>query len=184
MKSSAASPKVGMPLVTVFQTSFGSARKGDADAVGQFVHRDKLRSQRYGAHMLGAIRTDGLMRGVLAGLFEFALLLRIAVPAGFMPTQTSGGIVISVCDGMGSGKMMLLDVGLPDDDQQHPEQEKLSAPCAFASAAAPMLHIAPTLAAALPGMVLREFALPPPARFAVARTDFLSPPLRGPPARA
>jgi hypothetical protein len=134
--------------------------------------------------MLGAIRNDGPMRGVLAGLFAFALLLRIAVPAGFMPTQTSGGIVISVCDGMGSGKTMLLDVGLPADGDQSPAPEKLAAPCAFASAAAPMLYVVPTVAASLPGMVLREFALPPPAGFHVWLADFLTPPLRGPPARA
>lgn len=134
--------------------------------------------------MLGAIRNTKSARGLAAALFACALLLRIAIPAGFMPVQTTHGIVVRMCDSMGSGKTMVLDLGLPDKNQHHPEHEKPAVPCAFSGLAAPVLGTDPTLALALPAMVLGEFALPPPTRFHLADADFLTPPLRGPPARS
>ncbi|WP_448662630.1 hypothetical protein ACG3SL_18530 [Sphingomonas sp. CJ20] len=116
--------------------------------------------------------------------FAFALLLRIAIPTGFMPAQTAHGIVVRMCGGMASGTTMVLDIGVPDPGEHHPEQDKPTAPCAFAGLSAPVLGADPALAMALPAMVLGEFALPPPSDFRLADADFLTPPLRGPPARA
>lgn len=124
------------------------------------------------------------MRSLAAALFACALLLRIAIPAGFMPAQTAHGIVVRMCDGMSSGKTMVINVGLPDKGKHHPEHEKPTVPCAFAGLSAPVLGADPALAMALPAMVLGEFALPPPSDFRLADADFLTPPLRGPPARA
>ncbi|PVX29007.1 hypothetical protein [Sphingomonas pokkalii] len=124
------------------------------------------------------------MRSLAAALFACALLLRIAIPAGFMPAQTAHGIVVRMCDGMSSGKTMVIDVGLPDKGKHHPEHEKPTVPCAFAGLSAPVLGADPALAMVLPAMVLGEFALPPPSDVRLADADFLTPPLRGPPARA
>lgn len=120
--------------------------------------------------MLGAIRSRKSARSLAAALFACALLLRIAIPGGFMPAQTAHGIVVRMCDGMSSGKTMVIDVGLPDKGKHHPEHEKPTVPCAFAGLSAPVLGADPALAMALPAMVLgdsrcrrpRTFALPTP----------------------
>ncbi len=134
--------------------------------------------------MLGAIRSRKSARSLAAALFAFALLLRIAIPSGFMPAQTAHGIAVRMCGGLASGQTMLLDVGVPDTGKHHPEQDKPAVPCAFSGLSAPVLGADPVLAMALPAMVLGEFALPPPSDFRLADADFLTPPLRGPPARA
>jgi hypothetical protein len=132
--------------------------------------------------MLAVIRSRKSARSLAAALFACALLLRIAIPAGFMPAQTAHGIVVRMCDGMGSGKTMVIDIGLPDKSKHHPEHEKPAVPCAFSGLTAAVLGADPGLTLALPAMVLGEFALPPPLDFRLGDTDFLTPPLRGPPA--
>ncbi|MGF7149743.1 hypothetical protein FHS96_003394 [Sphingomonas zeicaulis] len=134
--------------------------------------------------MLRGIRNGRRARGLVAALFAFALLLRIAIPSGFMPTQTAQGIVIRICDGMGEARTMVLDVQRPGDGQHDPDHDQPAAACAFAGLAMPALDASPGPVPALPAMSLEEFALPPPASVVLAGTDVVLPPLRGPPAHA
>ncbi|MBN8949846.1 hypothetical protein [Rhizobium sp. 60-20] len=99
-----------------------------------------------------------------------------------MPTQTAHGIVVSICDGMGGGKTMVVDFERSDDGKRLPEHEKRSAPCTFAGHSASALAAGAALAVAMPTMVLVELALPPPVCFNLSSAHFLTPPLRGPPA--
>jgi hypothetical protein len=117
-------------------------------------------------------------------LFAIALVLRIAIPAGFMPTQTAHGMVVTICDGAGGGKTMVVDLQRSDDDNHHSEDQKPTARCAFAGLASPAIDAAPVVTTALRAMVFGEFTLPPPAAFYLPVVDFLTPPLRGPPALA
>ncbi|WP_231621642.1 DUF2946 family protein [Sphingomonas sp. 37zxx] len=134
--------------------------------------------------MFGAIRQKGSARSLFAALFALALALRVVVPSGFMPVQTAQGIVVTICDGMASGKTMVIDLQRSDDSEHPSDHHKQPAPCAFAGLSAPVLAggLPPVLA--LPALPLREIALPPPVSRAPVSADFLTPPLRGPPALA
>lgn len=117
----------------------------------------------------------------MAVLFALALSVRILVPSGFMPTETPHGIVVSLCDGMG-GKTMVLEIPWSDEHKNtpaHPEQAQF---CAFAALASPAIDSDP--ATVLPPVAgsIQEIALPPLAAVSIPRSDFLVPPLRGPPA--
>lgn len=134
--------------------------------------------------MFGVIRNKGRARSLFAAVFALALALRIAVPSGFMPVETAHGMVVRICDGMGDSKTMVIDLQRSDDRHDQSDHHKPAAPCAFAGLSAPALGTDATVAIAAPAMLLGEFALPPPIRFGLARSDFLTPPLRGPPALA
>ncbi|MGK6357061.1 hypothetical protein ACMGDH_17760 [Sphingomonas sp. DT-207] len=118
----------------------------------------------------------------MAVLFALALSVRLLVPSGFMPTQTPNGIVVSLCDGMG-GKTMVLEIPWSDEDKKpaHPEQPQF---CAFTALASPAIDNDPVIVRPPIAGSIQEIALPPPAAVSVPRSDFLVPPLRGPPALA
>ncbi len=132
--------------------------------------------------MFAAIRKKGSARSLFAALFALALAIRICVPAGFMPTQTAHGVVVSICDGMGSAKTMVVDFQRPDVSGRPSDTQKQPESCAFAALSAPALGGDMPLVLAAPALLLREFVLPPPGRADPVRADFLTPPLRGPPA--
>jgi hypothetical protein len=117
-------------------------------------------------------------------LFAIALVLRIAIPAGFMPTQAAQGMVVTVCDGTVMGKTTVVDLQRSDNGKHHSEGKKAAAPCAFAGLASPAVAATPVGTTAPRAMVPGEFALAPPGAFYLPVVDFLTPPLRGPPALA
>ncbi|WP_298675784.1 hypothetical protein [uncultured Sphingomonas sp.] len=108
-----------------------------------------------------------------------ALLVRVLVPAGYMPTLDNGRIVIAVCSGYGPAMMAITIPGLDHHDAQDGDQAK--SPCAFADLALPMIGGADPIQLAQALLFILAIALllaetAPPR--AAAR---LRPPLRGPP---
>jgi hypothetical protein len=115
-------------------------------------------------------------RDVVCLLVGVALLLRILVPAGFMPSLDNGRLVVAICNGVGHARIVLDLPGL-----EHKRDGQVQSPCAFADLAMPSLSGAdPIQLAALIAFVLLlgtvfAIALPPKA------APRLWPPLRGPP---
>ncbi len=121
-------------------------------------------------------------RGFEAALIALSLAMKLAVPAGFMPVQQAGKIVVMVCTGMGQQQVEIDVPGMPVKEDG--ATRNAGQPCAFAGLAMPMLPGADPvlLAAALVFILALGFvavALP-----RVARARHLWPPLRGPPLTA
>tara|TARA_R110000868_G_scaffold212918_3_gene462808 strand:- start:7069 stop:7473 length:405 start_codon:yes stop_codon:yes gene_type:complete len=122
-------------------------------------------------------------RPFACAVLALALLMKIVMPAGFMPTVSNGQIVVSICSGTGPMTMVMTIPGLGQEksegDGHHGKAEQ---PCAFSGLSAPSLAAAdPILLAAAILFVLalgtRPMALP-----ASTAPSYLRPPLRGPPA--
>jgi hypothetical protein len=122
-------------------------------------------------------------RLLAAWLIAAALLMKVLVPTGYMVSATPGAIAIELCSGYGP-----VLVAPPTTDgmghrHHHPKsgKETKEPPCAFSALSAPSLSGGDPilLLAAIPFIVLIALRLPEPG---VARaSDFLRPPLRGPP---
>lgn len=74
------------------------------------------------------IRRSGKARGLFALLALCVLAIRIAIPTGFMPTQSAHGIVISLCTGEGAKTAML-----PMDGKTSDHHKAADGECAFAA---------------------------------------------------
>ncbi len=139
---------------------------------------------------MGAAVTSGLhmidraMRGFAICGLALVLLLRVLVPAGWMPAQ-SGGFAVTLCiDGArvaawidGDGRVHRVDTGKADKDMPGKDS-----PCAFAATGLPPL---PALAAVVAERIAAVLLLPPLPTFAVAIGRGLAappPPATGPPA--
>jgi len=111
--------------------------------------------------------------GVAATIVAAALLLRVLVPAGFMPSFSGGQFNVSICTGKGPAQLHLAVPG------EH--SESAASPCAFADLSLPLLtdadpvQLAAALAFAVAAALVLAVALP------ARRTAHLRPPLRGPP---
>lgn len=109
-----------------------------------------------------------------------ALLLRLAVPAGFMPVADHGRILIAICSGTGPATRMIAMPGMA----HHDEGGAAKSPCAFADLALPALggadpiRLAELLAFILVAALLLAVAVP------AAPAPRLRPPPTGPPATA
>ena len=112
------------------------------------------------------------LRGLLAAAMALALLVRIAVPVGFMPTAIADTVVILLCEGNG-GQSVAIDLGNKAPEQKH---EAADSPCVFAGGFAggvlmpfapvmPVPDLASTasdLSAAIADLVVHRLAAPPP----------------------
>jgi hypothetical protein len=134
--------------------------------------------------MFTAMRHERGLRALFAVLLVCVLALRMVVPTGFMPTRTADGIVVTICNGLGESQTVLVDLQRSDDQDHSGHEQAEHKPCVFASASLPAIAGAQPAPLAKPALLLREFALPPPVDAAPATADFLTPPLRGPPALA
>lgn len=108
-----------------------------------------------------------------------AMLLRIAVPGGYMIGSDRGAPVLEVCSGVAAMPAMAMPMRGHHGDHH---DGKVEMPCAFAGLAAPALMAAdPVQLAALVAFIVSlgvaMVAMPMPRR------PILRPPLRGPPAR-
>ena len=118
---------------------------------------------------------------LVAGLLFCALLLRMAVPAGYMPVVSGGWISLELCPGTMPASDSPSVAGMHHGSGKHDAPVKAEQPCVFAGLAAPALGAADpllvlaallfTFVLALHGGALRR--PPPPAR--------LRPPMRAPP---
>ncbi|HEX5183761.1 MAG TPA: hypothetical protein VFW19_11500 [Allosphingosinicella sp.] len=136
--------------------------------------------------MRRAFRID-TARPLLAGLFLFALMLRLLVPAGYMiGTDASGAPALILCSGVEAPPTVHHAMRMPGGSPMHHHDpaDHRDAPCPFAALAAPALPPSPPVMTA---------ALAPPAEpaappFAVgASSPALAappPPATGPPAFA
>ncbi|HTG39071.1 DUF2946 family protein [Sphingomonas sp.] len=118
-------------------------------------------------------------------LLAAVLLLRLLMPAGFMPVADgNGSLTVMVCSGEGSRAMTIAIPGLGERPAKPAPQErdKAGSPCAFGSLAAAFLgSVDPALlGAALAIVALLALRSVTPAPHRAAR--HLRPPLRGPPA--
>jgi len=134
--------------------------------------------------MTGRIRQSRLARDIFVALGFLVLLIRAAVPSGFMPVAMDDKVVIQVCTGAGAASIVIDRDG---DRGQHPaDQHKASDhPCTYSGgftggvlASAPPPLAAPFVAAALlpfgaalADLTVHRLAAPPP-------------PAIGPPAQA
>lgn len=122
-------------------------------------------------------RTHALLAGLLLAC---ALVMRLALPAGFMPVASGGQITLALCNAASPHVgATSITIELPAKDA--PDSATDTAQCPFAAAATPALTGGEGPDIAAPGLLFAEFALPPPAAPAPLRPAFLTPPLRGPP---
>ncbi|MEG3179338.1 DUF2946 family protein [Sphingomonas sp. LT1P40] len=117
-----------------------------------------------------------------AALIALAVLMKIVVPAGFMPVMDGGKMIVMVCTGMGQQQVEIDVPGMPAKEDG--ATRTAAQPCAFAGFADALLPGADPvqLAAALVFILALGFVavvLP-----ALLRPRYLHPPLRGPPVSA
>jgi hypothetical protein len=123
--------------------------------------------------MTAAANRLGTLRGNAAlALIAFALMLRVLIPAGFMPVAGQG-FAITLCTSMGSVSAWVDDQGNVHKGKKSPDKQD-KAPCPFAAFAAaialPGFADLPIVAAAADRLPLlfhavsvgRGLAAPPP----------------------
>lgn len=102
-----------------------------------------------------------------------ALVLRIAVPGGFMPQLAGNAVAISICHGSGSSEGTLVIPGTP--------AATAKGGCAFADLQVPgLIPVDPLLLAGALAFILTLW-LVWSQPVAIQRARHLRPPLRGPP---
>ncbi|WP_423601824.1 hypothetical protein [Sphingomonas sp. MS122] len=116
-----------------------------------------------------------------AALLALALVMKLAVPPGFMPVAASGQIMVLVCTQFGPQHVAIDVPGMPAKPD---DGAKMDQPCVFAGLGLAWLPGADPalLAAALVFILALGFAAVGVPR--LARTPYLRPPLRGPPLTA
>ena len=124
-------------------------------------------------------------RATAALVIAFALLMRVLVPAGFMPVVDHGAITIVLCSGNGpqvmqttASTMTMAHAG------HHPGEEhqgKSDSPCVFSGLTAPAVSGADALLLVVAILFVMLRAVRTPVRLPAAPSLRLRPPLRGPP---
>jgi hypothetical protein len=110
---------------------------------------------------------------VMLGLF--ALVVRTAIPAGWMPSQRVGTVSLILCSGSGT-KAVVVDLGGSTGD--HPSKD--GHPCSFAVGGSPALQpVVHPLAIALVAAYFLDNWLPGPTR-PEADAAWQTPPSLGP----
>ncbi len=130
-----------------------------------------------------ALRRHFLRHRALAGwIVAAALLMKLLVPAGYMPAVSGNSVIIQICSGYGP---MTMAMPIPGKEQgQDHQQGKAEMPCAFSGLSAPTLGATDPVLLALAIL----FAMVAAIRFVLllpaASPAHLRPPLRGPPVTA
>lgn len=119
----------------------------------------------------------------LAGfVLALALVMKLLMPAGFMPTVDNGHIVISICSGTGPMKVVMtipgMEHGEGEDSGHHNKAEQ---PCAFTGLSLSSLAAADVVLLTAAIMFILALGMRPVAPLVTAATPYLRPPLRGPP---
>jgi len=128
------------------------------------------------------IRQSQAGRGLFAFLLLCALSIRVAIPTGFMPTQSIHGIVISLCTGQGAATT-ILPIEKGGDPAGH--EKSKSGDCTFAAGlAGGLLAAAPLAALDGPLLVAPRLASRAIADLTVHRLAAPPPPAQAPPARS
>lgn len=123
-------------------------------------------------------------RALTAWVLACAMMMKILVPAGFMPVVSAGNVTIEICGGTAPAPMVkAMTMAMPgmvhhSDKADHQGRDM---PCAFSGLTAPSLAAADPVLLAIAiafivALVFRvQVALP------IAARAYLRPPLRGPP---
>ena len=90
------------------------------------VTRDNRRSVTRLRHHIQANRRWA------AALIALALLAKLLVPAGFMPSVEAGRITVELCSGYGVQKVEMALPGVADRQPMQGEHGKAESPCTFA----------------------------------------------------
>ena len=120
-------------------------------------------------------------------LLALALLMKLAVPAGFMPDTTGGEIRLVLCSGYGPEQMATMAMPMPGDAHHHDDQrgpDHKMAPCGFFGHAAGAMAMADPIVLALALIFIVATVFRRPERRQTIAPPFLRPPLRGPPTRS
>lgn len=121
-------------------------------------------------------------RPFAGAILVLALMMKVVIPAGFMPTVSNDQIVASICSGTGPMTMAMPIPGLQhgkSDGSGH--QDKAEQPCIFAGLSAPALTGADPLLLAITILFILVLGLRSMALPASTAPPHLRPPLRGPP---
>lgn len=118
------------------------------------------------------IRTRSPLFAIVAAL---ALLVRLLVPAGFMPQVAHGQVAIVACPGMA------MAASAHHHAQDAPVHDGFERPCAFAAVAAPATLLAIVLLLVLPLAAMVRQLVPLAAAAAPRIALRWRPPLRAPP---
>ena len=123
-------------------------------------------------------------RAAAAWLVFAALLMKVVVPAGFMPVATGRSITMELCSGFGPEKVMAAMPGMGDHKGSPDHSGKGDMPCGFGGHAPPAFSTVDPilLALAIAFIIAAAFLSAPLSR--VALPTYLRPPLRGPPTAA
>lgn len=120
-------------------------------------------------------------RPFACAVLALALLLKIVIPAGFMPATSNGQLVVSVCSGMGPTTMVMTIPGIAHKADGDGHGSKPEQPCAFAGFAAPSLAAADLFLLAAAILFVLALGMRPLVLPASTVPPYLRPPLRGPP---
>ncbi|MBB3940433.1 hypothetical protein GGR39_002090 [Novosphingobium fluoreni] len=121
-------------------------------------------------------------RPFAGAILVLALMMKVVIPAGFMPTVSNDQIVASICSGTGRMTMAMPIPGLQhgkSDGSGH--QDKAGQPCIFAGLSAPAFTGADPLLLAITILFILVLGLRPMALPNSTAPPYLRPPLRGPP---
>jgi hypothetical protein len=116
-------------------------------------------------------------------LATLALLVKVAVPAGYMIGTEHGTITIELCSGTGPMTMTMAMPGMAHHDPKS-DHDKAEQPCPFSGLSAPSLAAADPILLAIAITFIVATVFRSTARPVVRAPAFLRPPLRGPPARS
>jgi hypothetical protein len=122
-------------------------------------------------------------RPLAMAILVMALLMKLAVPAGFMPAMSDGKIVVGMCSSTGATTMAITIPGLKHgapDGGEHPG--KAEQPCAFAGLSAPSLAAVDPVLLTFAILFVLALGLRPLLLTAAHAPLYLRPPLRAPPA--
>ena len=127
-----------------------------------------------------------------AMILAAAMLLRVIVPAGFMPEMSSGRIAIVICSGYGTSSTMMMampgmDAGQSTADQHQGDHRSndhhggAEMPCGFSALSLPGLSGADPILLVLAIAAIMALAIGASPRLAIAPIARSRPPLRAPP---
>ena len=132
---------------------------------------------------MSPIRRMLARRRGLHWLLALALLMKLLIPAGFMPVMGDGSITVELCSGYGPERIAVhLGDAADKGDGHRAGHDQI--PCGFfGHAPASMAMVDPVLLAIAIALIFVA-VVHQPCRLALGERPFLRPPLRGPPAAA
>lgn len=121
-------------------------------------------------------------RPFACALVGLALMLKMVVPAGLMPTVSNGHIVVSICSGTGPATMVVAIPGLDHKSDKDDHHSKAEQPCAFSGLSNSSLAAVDPFVLAAAILFILALGTRPRTLHTHRTIPYLRPPLRGPPA--